>query len=476
METATQRFSSAPNPSVAELRTIDVLEDIPEHELQWLASVMHVIDLPAGEIVVQAGDSAEWMVALFSGEMRSEIDVGRTFVMRAGRLGGMLPFSRLRTFPGTTRTTEPSRVAGLHKDLFPELTQRVPVLQARLVGVLADRVRETAAVNQQREKMTALGKLSAGLAHELNNPASAARRAADALRASLRSVRTAALKLDRSGLPQEARVFLAQLECDWDKKIGPQTALDSLERSDREEELSNWLKVHAVGSGWELASTLVDLGCTVATLDDVAGHVNAEFLPDVLLRLTAAFTISRLADQIENSTARISELVSAIKEYSYMDRAPEQEIDIHEGIEITLIMLHHRLKNGVQVMREYDRSLPKIQARGGELNQIWTNLFVNAADAMQDKGKLTIRTLRDGHCVRVEVVDNGPGIPDEIRSRVFEPFFTTKGVGEGTGLGLDIVYRIARNHGGDIAFDSRPGQTRFVVRLPIDGHSGGRTS
>lgn len=466
MQPATERLSSAPPPTVEELQGIKIFADLPQEDLRWLASVMHALDIQTDEVLVRRGDEALYMVALLSGEMRSDLGNGRTFIGRAGQITGMLPFSRLKVFPGTGRATQPTRVAGLHKDLFPEMMQRIPVLQSRLVGVLADRVREATAADQQREKMAALGKLSAGLAHELNNPASAARRAADELRKSLSSVRTASLKLDKEGLPQESRIFLAELECNR-RQLADGEALDSLERNDREEEISAWLSKRSVEAPWSLASTLVDLGCTLETLEDVERHVPRKFLTNVLIRLTAAFTISRLADQIENSTGRISELVRAVKEYSYMDRAAEQDIDIHEGLENTLIMLHHKLKNGMTVVREYDRTIPRVQARGSELNQIWTNLIVNAVDATQGKGTITIRTIRDHNCARVEVEDDGPGIPEEIKTHIFDPFFTTKPVGEGTGLGLDIVYRIVRNHGGDISFTSRPGQTCFVIRIPF---------
>jgi signal transduction histidine kinase len=248
--------------------------------------------------------------------------------------------------------------------------------------------------------------------------------------------------------------------------------LDPLERSDREDEVSNWLRQHNIEAVWDLAAALVDLGCTVDTLEDVARHVPPQFLNNVLVRLTAAFTISHLAEEIENSTGRISELVRSIKEYSYMDQMPEQKLDIHRGIENTLLMLRHSLKNGIEVVREYDRSLPEVCAHGSELNQIWTNLIINAVDAMNGKGKLIIRTTRDNNCARVEVVDNGPGIPDSIKGRIFEPFFTTKPVGEGTGLGLDAVARIVRNHHGDVSFESKPGETRFIVRIPFDPPNG----
>jgi signal transduction histidine kinase len=350
------------------------------------------------------------------------------------------------------------------------------VLQQRLISLLADRIRETAVADQQREKLMALGKISAGLAHELNNPAAAMRRAADNLRQAITSVRAAVLRLDKGGLPHAARLFLAHLDKDWVTQAGEHAALDTLERSEREEEFAAWLEDHNVPNAWDLSAGLVDAGCDRAMLEEIGKQIPAEFLADAFVRMTASFTISRLIEEIESSAGKISELVRAVKEYSYMDQMPEQEVDVHQGIENTLIMLRYRLKHGVEVVRNYDRTLPLICARGSELNQVWTNLISNAIDAMNGEGKLCIRTARESACALVEVVDNGPGIPKEIQTRIFEPFFTTKPVGEGTGLGLDMVYRIVKNHHGDISFESQPGETRFAVRIPFAKSGGTKAS
>jgi signal transduction histidine kinase len=244
-------------------------------------------------------------------------------------------------------------------------------------------------------------------------------------------------------------------------------ALDSLERSDREEAIGDWMERRRIPGARQLAPDLVDASCDLETLGKLAARFDVEALGDVITRLTASFTLNRLVEQIESGTSRISDLVYAIKQYSYMDQSPEQEIDVHEGLENTLIMLHYRLKHGVDVMRDYDRSIPRICARGSELNQVWTNLIDNAIDAMNGRGELVVRTAAEFGGVLVEVRDNGSGIPPEIRDRIFDPFFTTKPVGEGTGLGLDTVYRIVQKHRGQVRVESQPGRTSFQVRLPF---------
>jgi signal transduction histidine kinase len=455
------------NPSVDELQAISVFSDLPSGALAWLASQMSVFELQPGEILVRAGDPADHLVLLFRGEVHADRGDGRVYIMHTGQVTGLLPYSRLTHYPSTARAIVESRGAILHRSKFAEMLERMPILHQRLVNVLADRIRETTTADQQREKLMALGKISAGLAHELNNPASAAQRATNNLRQAFNSVRTAALQLEKAGLPLSARLFIAQLDRDWIQQAGAQSALDTLERSEREEEFAGWLENHDIPNSWDLAASLVEAGCDRSTLEQVAKQIPPEFLADAVVRITASITISRLIEEIESSVRKISELVRAVKEYSYMDQMPEQEIDIHAGLENTLIMLRHQLKNGIDIVRDYDRTLPTICARGSEFNQVWTNLISNAVDAMKGKGGLRIRTSREGPWAIVEVVDNGPGIPPEIQTRIFEPFFTTKPVGEGTGLGLDTVYRIVKNHHGDVRFESQPGETRFVVRIPL---------
>lgn len=319
---------------------------------------------------------------------------------------------------------------------------------------------------RQQEKMAALGKMSAGLAHELNNPGAAARRASCQLRENFQELQTLSLQLNL--LSKEQIKIITDIQRQATEKATCAAKLDPLTQSDREDEITDWLEDHNVSNGWKLAPTLVNGFLDTEKLDFLADNIPEDCLGSVLKWLEASLASYGLIDEIEQSTTRISQLVKAIKGYSYMDRAPLQEIDIHEGIENTLLILHHRLKHGVIINRNYDRNLPKICVYAGELNQVWTNLIDNAIDAMNGKGDLTISTCKDGDCIVVEIIDTGVGIPLAIQSRIFEPFFTTKGVGKGTGLGLEIAYRIIVNrHHGKISVKSQQGHTCFQVRLPF---------
>ena len=279
-------------------------------------------------------------------------------------------------------------------------------------------------------------------------------------------MRDASIRLARHALSPEQRETILRFEREAQQYAAP-TAVDPLAQSDREETIAGWLEGRRIPDSWKIAPVLADVGVEAPTLENLASEVGEKVVSDALIRIASVLTIGRLIGEIENSTKRISDLVGAIKEYSYMDQAPLQEVDIHHGIESTLTILGHRLKQGVTVIRDYDPDLPRVSAYGGELNQIWTNLIDNAIDAMNGKGELRIRSKRNLDRVLVEIGDNGPGIPPEIQARIFDPFFTTKGVGQGTGLGLDTACRIARKHHGDIRVVSKPGDTRFQVDLPI---------
>lgn len=454
-----------------ELRGVPQFADLNEDAIEWLASHVQLVKLEAGQQFLTAGAPADRMIVVLEGELHSHADggadTGLVFVLQPGQISGMLPYSRLTVFPRASRAVMRTRVATLAKELFPDMLQRIPELGPRLVAVMADRIRNVTREEQHREKLAALGKISAGLAHELNNPSAAAARAAQSLREAVTALRNANLRLDRQALSAEQRSSLADLEERVLAYAALQQEVDPLERSDREEALGDWLEEHGIADAWMLAATIADAGASVAHLERLPREVPTEAIGDVLRRISASYQVNSLVDQIEDSTRRISGLVKAVKEYSYMDQGSQQEVDIHEGLDNTLLILNHRLKHGFQVTREYDRSLPRICAHGSELNQVWTNLIDNAVDAMGGKGELRIRTSRVRDCVQVEVIDNGPGISSEVKAHLFEPFFTTKGVGEGTGLGLDTVNRIVRQHRGQVRVESRPGETKFQVSLPI---------
>jgi len=344
----------------------------------------------------------------------------------------------------------------------------MPLLVQRLVNIMTDRVREMTTIDQQQDKLMALGKLSAGLAHELNNPAAAATRAANDLIATLADLRAADLRLCQHELTPEQEIEIRSFEDNAIEHSTSATQLNSLEQSDREELIASWLEEHRIDEAWKISSNLVEGGIDADALESISGKLQASAFTDLLGRINAQLAVAKLANEIKASTARISELVGAIKEYTYMDQASVQEVDIHKGLENTLLILKYKLrKKNIEVTRDYAEDLPHIKAYGSELNQVWTNLIVNAVDAMSEGGRLKVRTKREPVDLMVEIRDNGSGVPASVKSRIFEPFFTTKPVGEGTGLGLDTVARIVRKHRGNIRFESKPGDTCFQVRLPF---------
>jgi signal transduction histidine kinase len=454
---------------VNDLRRIEIFSDLSEEGLAWLAEKCREIHMEPGEVFIEAGTPSDRLFVILEGEIRFQLRGGPdapVYRVRAGQLTGLLPYSRMTHYPGTGQAVVPTQMLSLHKDYFPELLQRMPQLGQRFVGLLADRIRETTRVETQRDKMAALGKLSAGLAHELNNPAAAAQRATANLRETLESVRDASIRLARHALSPEQRETILRFEREA-SEYKPPIPVDPLAQSDREEQIANWLEGRRVPDAWKIAPVLADVGVEVSGLEGLAAEVGDAVLTDALVRIASLISVVRLIGEIENSTRRISELVRAVKEYSHMDRPAMEETDVHQGLENTLTMLGHQLKRGVHVVREYDKGLPLICAYGGELNQIWTNLIDNAIEAMHGQGELRVRTTREIDKVLVEICDSGPGIPADVLPRIFDPFFTTKGVGEGTGLGLDTACRIARNHHGEIRVSSQPGDTRFQVYLPI---------
>lgn len=451
-----------------ELLRFPAFADLPEDQIAWFLSQCREVNLKAGEVYAKQGDPPDSMFVLLEGEFEWRGDFGGETVVIAGKVGdvtGALPFSRMKHFTVTGRTLTDSRILRFPASLFPDLIQKMPELAKRLVGVMSDRIREATRLEQQRDRLAGLGKLSAGLAHELNNPASAAKRAAAQLRDTLKRIKDASHELGRRELTPAQKSEIEKLESSFIQRNEPPP--DALTISDLEDQIDSLLRSHGQSDLWQLAAELAQRGIQPAALDSLFENLDAGTARAALVRIAASVEISSLLNEIESSTSRISDLVRAIKEYTFMDQSPIQNVDIVKSLETTLTILNHKLKRGVTVQREYQPVPLLVDSFGSELNQVWTNLIDNAIDAMNGSGELRVRTYRDNGCVVVEIGDNGPGILPEVRSHIFEPFFTTKAVGEGTGLGLDTVQRIVKKHRGNIQVNSKPGDTRFQVWLPL---------
>jgi signal transduction histidine kinase len=451
-----------------ELLRVPAFADLPDDQIAWFISQSQEMDLKAGDVYLRQGDPADAMFVILEGNLQGRGELGgETFVfnLKAGDVTGILPFSRMKQFTVTGRAETDSRALRFPAALFPDLVQKMPELTRRLVGMMSDRIRETTRMEQQRDRLASLGKLSAGLAHELNNPASAAKRAASQLSDMLTKIRNASLELGSFDLSPAQKLEIEKLESSATKTdvVPP----DALTISDLEDQIDSLLRSHGQNDLWQLAAGLARRNIKPEAVESLFAKLDADKARAALVRISASAEIASLLHEIESSTSRISDLVGAIKEYTHMDQAPVQNVDVVKSLETTLTILNHKLKHGVAVQRDYSPVPLLVNSFGSELNQVWTNIIDNAIDAMHGTGELRIRTFRDDGCVVVEIGDNGPGIPVDVQPHIFEPFFTTKGVGEGTGLGLDTVQRIVKKHRGNIELSSKPGDTRFQVWLPL---------
>lgn len=443
---------------------------LAEDHLQKLTTCGLILHLKPGEILFKEGNPADSFYVVLDGEIKITKQLGTEELVitihRRGEFTGDLTMLTGGICAATGSSINNSRVIAF--DDFKELLKNCPDSIDLFVPALAERSKELEVRLRQQEKLAALGKLSAGLAHELNNPAAAGRRAAKQLNSAITNLQAQMLNLRGKHFSVEHRQILKELQQTALTNINQELHFSPLEQSDQEDALIDWLEEQGVNNAWEIAPTLVSGGINKSCLAKLAQSMGSDAFSEALIWFEATLTMNSLVGEVEQSTSRISDLVTAIKNYSYMDRAPLQEVDLHEGIDNTLKILHHKIKYGIKVNKKYSQDIPPITAYGSKLNQVWTNLIDNAIDAMNGKGELTIRTCLENNCVLVEIIDNGSGIPTEIQSRIFEPFFTSKTVGKGTGLGLDISRRIiVQEHKGNIRFESAPGNTNFQVRLPI---------
>jgi len=464
---------ACPTPAeeiAAAIDHVTPLQGLPLEDRLWLARHGEEVVAQPGDILFEEGTPADRMILILKGELHVRRHSGgpmELFIGRAGQMTGYLPFSRMKASGGQGFAVSPVWALLIHKSLFPEMLQAIPSMAQRVVSTLLDRVREVTRIEQQAEKLNALGKLAGNLAHELNNPASAAQRAASSLVTELRANRQNRFKLVNLCLSQEQIEAVQAWEREIFSRVIPPDAQSATSIIVREEAIRAWLAALGAAQPWDIAPQLAEQDVSIADLEQLESLLGGEATTVSLEYFARFLRTSRSVDTLVHSTARIFDLISAVKTYSYMDRAPILEVDVPAGLDATLQMFQSRMTN-VLITRDYQPGLPRISAYGSELNQVWTALIENALDALGNSGNLRITCRPEAEMLLVEIWDTGPGIPPELQDRIFEPFFTTKPPGQGLGLGLDNAMRIVRKHRGHLSVKSEPGSTCFRVRLPLD--------
>ncbi|AZA85499.1 GHKL domain-containing protein [Chryseobacterium shandongense] len=463
------------NLTVERLRVIENLKEVPDEELQWLIDHGTIIKLPAGKYIFKPGDILPGPFIILFGKVRLCLPIGHerqeVGTYEENAIGGNLPFSRAKIANLFTEVVEELTYLQFPLELLEQMTQTKFYLTQALVHVMANRIKDYTAFEQQTEKMMALGKLSAGLAHELNNPAAAVVRGAAALAENLKKAPNLFSQVISFNIPSEDIAYVCSKITAVSQTQKP--VMTMMERSSLEDDLFDWLEREGVADTSETAEILTDFGFGTNDLAALLSHIPEGGVNAIFAWINSNLVTEKIVNDIKDASARISNLVGAVKNFTHMDQGHgKKKADIHIGIRNTLIMLEHKIRNGnVNVIEKYDTELPPVSAMIGELNQVWTNLLDNALDAMEPNGsgQLTISTHRAGDCVHVTISDNGTGIPESIKGNIFNPFFTTKPIGKGTGLGLDVVMRIVKQHKGVVKVSSNPGKTDMIVEFPIEG-------
>lgn len=458
---------------IKKLLQVPELKDIPASQLEWLVEKSECHTFNEGDFLFKKGDPIVNLYIILQGHFTLKIQQNNQFrtigTVDEKMVTGALPYSRASSAIGIAEAAEPSQVLALSRDFFKEMICEHHELTTAFVHIMSTRIRNFTKLQQQNDKMMALGKLSAGLAHELNNPSAAVIRSAQALRKHLKLLPEDFKKLMHMQLSvRQVELVTTMLFEKLEKGV---VHIPLMEKTSLEDEIADWLEENGTEDGYEAAENFADYGFTTADLDKLAENTESENLPAVTGWLNQIMTTEKLVNEIEDASGRIHQLVTSVKSYTHMDQAPErQESDIHKGLDNTLAMLNHKIKKAnVEIVRNYQKDLPHPCVFVSEMNQVWTNLIDNAIDALEnaESKKLEIQTRQDGEFVQINIIDSGDGIPEEIQDQIFDPFFTTKPVGKGTGLGLDIVQQIISQHNGSLKVNSTQGRTEFRVCIPI---------